>query len=152
VTKLGRARIDSGFSLVELVLVIVISAILAAIAIPMFNRQQIDASWYQEEVRAAVRYAQRQAVAQRRCVFVSVSASQVALHYGDATCALSATPLTRITTGAAYVTQAPDGVTTGASTTPFRFNALGQPDPIAGVTVTVGSGTIVVAGETGYVQ
>jgi len=154
VTGFRCPHANTGYTLVELVLVIVISAILAAIAIPMFNRQQIDASWYQEEVRAAIRYAQRQAVAQRRCVFVSVSATQVALHYGDASCALSGTPLTKIATGAAYVLQAPDGVITSASTDPlpFRFNALGQPGPIAGVTVSVGSGTIVVAGETGYVQ
>ena len=47
---------------------------------------------------------------------------------------------------------APSGVTASASTSPFSFNALGQPGPIAGVTVTVGGGAIVVAGETGYVQ
>lgn len=145
-------RPSGGYTLVELVMVIAIAAILAALAIPLFNPSQIDASWYREEVKAAIRYAQRQAVAQRRCVFVSVSAAQVQLYYGDAACAITGTPLTNVTTGAAYVVDAPSGVTASASTSPFSFNALGQPGPIAGVTVTVGGGAIVVAGETGYVQ
>jgi len=141
-----------GYSLIELVTVIVIAAILAALATPLFNPAQIDASWFREEAKAAIRYAQRQAVAQRRCVFVTVSSSQLALHYGDASCAITATPLTRITTGAAYTVEAPSGVAASATASPFSFNALGQPGPIAGVTVTVGGGAIVVTGETGYVQ
>lgn len=143
---------SGGYTLIELVMVIAISAILAALAIPLFNQTSIDDTWFREEVKAAIRYAQRQAVAQRRCVFVTVSASQVQLHYGDAGCAITGTPLTKLTTGGAYLLQAPSGVTASATTSPFSFNALGQPGPIAGVTVTVGSATITVAGETGYVQ
>lgn len=141
-----------GYTLIELVMVIAIAAILAALAVPLFNQTTIDDAWFREEVKAAIRYAQRQAVAQRRCVFVTVSASQVQLHYGDASCAITGTPLTKITSGAAFALQAPAGVTAGASSSPFSFNALGQPGPIGGVTVTVGSGSITVAGETGYVQ
>lgn len=141
-----------GYTLIELVTVIAIAAILAALTIPLFDQTQIDSSWFREQVKAAIRYAQRQAVAQRRCVFVSVSASQVALHYGDANCAITGTPLTNIATGAAYVVQAPAGVTASASVSPFSFNALGQPGPIGGVTVAAGGGSIVIVGETGYVQ
>lgn len=148
----SRPPVSRGYTLIELVMVIAITAILAALAIPLFNQTSIDDTWFREEVKAAIRYAQRQAVAQRRCVFVTVSASQVQLHYGDAGCAITGTPLTKITTGAAYALQAPAGVTASATTTPFNFNGLGQPGPIGGVTVTVGSGSITVAGETGYVQ
>lgn len=151
-TAPARAGRWGGYTLIELVTVIAIAAILAALTIPLFNQTQIDSSWFREQVKAAIRYAQRQAVAQRRCVFVSVSASQVALHYGDSSCAITGTPLTNISTGAAYVVQAPADVTASASVSPFSFNALGQPGPSGGVTVTVGGGSIVVAGETGYVQ
>ena len=61
-------RRDCGYSLAELVIVLVVAGIITAIAIPMFNQPQIDAAWYHEQVRSAVRHAQRTAVAQRRAV------------------------------------------------------------------------------------
>ena len=77
-----------GYTLVELVVSITIMAILAAITVPLFNQSQVDSTWFREQVKSAVRYAQRQAVAQRRPVFVVVGTSSVALCY-DAACASS---------------------------------------------------------------
>jgi len=118
-TREVRAR---GFSLVELVVTIIIAGILAAIVIPQFNQPEIESSWFYEQVKAGVRYAQREAVAQRRCVFVDVSASQVRLFYGDASCAITATPVTQLATGQAYVLDAPSGLTL----TPATFPATGR--------------------------
>jgi MSHA pilin protein MshC len=143
-------RLARGYTLAELVIVIVIAAILAAIAIPQFNQREIDAAWYHEQVRSAVRHAQRTAVAQRRCVFVSVTATQVALFYGDASCAITATPVTQLADGQAYALNAPAGTAVSAAPSPFRFNGLGQPSSAA--TVTVGGRTVTVNAETGYVQ
>lgn len=144
------ARASRGFTLAELIITIVIAGVLAAIAIPQFNQPQIDAAWFHEQVRSEVRYAQRTAVAQRRCVFVSVSAPQVSLRYGDASCAITATPVTQLGTGQAFTLTAPTGVAVSASPNPFSFNGLGQPS--AAATVTVGAKTITVNAETGYVQ
>jgi len=82
-----------GFSLIEAVVVIVIAGVILALAIPVFTDQESKASHFQEQVKAGVRYAQRQAVAQRRCVFVSVTATAVSLFYGDAGCAITGTPV-----------------------------------------------------------
>lgn len=143
----GRAR---GYTLAELVIVIVIAAILAALAIPQWNQTAVNAAWYYEQVRSAVRYAQRTAVAQRRCVFVSVAGSQLSLFYGDAGCAITATPVTQLADGLPVALSAPAGVALAAAPNPFRFNGLGQPSSAA--TVTIGTRVVTVNVETGYVQ
>lgn len=145
--KLRRMR---GVTLPELVIVIVIAAVLAAIAIPQFNQPQIEATWFHEQARATVRYAQRVAVAQRRCVFVSVAAPNLRLFYGDASCAITATPVSDLASGNPVVIAAPTAVALSAAPNPFRFNGLGQPG--AAATVSVGTRTITVNAETGYVQ
>ena len=139
-----------GYSLAELVVVIVIATILAAIAIPQFNQPEIDATWYHEQVRSAVRYAQRTAVAQRRCIFVSVSAAKVELFDGGTNCVKTATAVTQLATGQAVLLNAPAGVVLSPAPNDFWFNGLGQPSGATGI--TVGSRSIVVNAETGYVQ
>ncbi len=139
-----RRQPEAGYSLFELVVVLVISAILAAFAIPHLQKPAIDATWFAEEVRAAVRYAQRQAVAQRRTVHVEVQPAQLRLCY-DAGCA---SPLVRTTDGLPYVLAAPSGVALGPAAT-FAFNGLGQS---AGMVLNVGGQSVTVTGETGYVQ
>ena len=139
-----RRQPDAGYSMIELVVVLVISAILAAFAIPYLQKPAIDATWFSEEVRAAVRYAQRQAVAQRRAVHVEVQPTQLRVCY-DAGCA---SPLVRTTDGQAYVLTAPAGVTLGPATT-FSFNGLGQS---AGIVISVGGQSVTVTAETGYVH
>src|SRR3970282_28859 len=122
-----------GFTLAELVIVIAIAAILAAIVIPKFNLREIAAAWFHEQVRSGVRYAQRTAVAQRRCVFVSVTPTQLSLIYGDPSCAITATAVRDLATNQAFVLTAPTGVTLGAAPNPFSFNGLGHARAAASV-------------------
>jgi MSHA pilin protein MshC len=131
-----------GYSLIELIVTLVIAGILAAIVMPQFNQPEIDAAWFQEQVKAALRYAQRQAVAQRRTVYVVVT-DHVRLCY-DSGCT---SPVSDFATGAAFTTKnAPTGVTLAPQT--FSFSPLGQPSvgarfAVAGVTIEA---------ETGYVH
>ncbi|MGH9816220.1 MAG: prepilin-type N-terminal cleavage/methylation domain-containing protein [Candidatus Acidiferrales bacterium] len=139
-----------GFTLAELVIVIVIAAILAAIAIPQINFREIDAVWFHEQVRSGVRYAQRTAVAQRRCVFVAVTPAQLSLFYGNAACGITGTAVRDLARDQAFVLTAPAGVTLSAAPNPFSFNGLGQPS--AAATVGVAGKTVTVNAESGYVQ
>lgn len=140
-----------GFSLIELVVVMVIAAILAALAIPRFTDSESKATGYHQQVMAAVRFAQRQAVAQRRSVYVCVGGTSVSISY-DTVCA--ATPACQSGASIAQIPQqlcAPNNVVLSATTTPFSFNGLGQPSPIGGVGLTLTGHSITVTAETGYV-
>jgi len=143
-------RRERGFTLAELVIVIVITAIIAAIAIPQLNPTALDAVWFHDQARSTVRYAQRTAVAQRRCVFVSVVPPQLGLFYGDPNCVITGAAVSDLASGQPVVISAPAGVALSAAPNPFRFNGLGQPS--AAATVSVGARTITINAETGYVQ
>jgi MSHA pilin protein MshC len=138
---------NAGYSLIELVVTITVATILAAVAIPFFSQGNVEATWFNEQAKAAVRYAQRQAVAQRRSVYVNVTATTITICYNAPPGCAS--PVLDLATGAAYSVVVPAGVSISAAN--FSFNGLGQPNPIAGVSFTAGS-AIAVAAETGFVQ
>lgn len=143
-----------GFSLIELVVVMVIAAILAAVAIPRFTDSESKATWYHEQALAAVRFAQRQAVAQRRNIYVCVNSSSVLNIDYDPACAVANAQVCQSSAAVIQIPQkfcGPTGANNSSTTTPFSFDALGQPSPIGGVTVTVSGRSINVTGQTGYV-
>src|SRR3954464_3946546 len=76
----------AGFTLTELVVVIVIAGILSAVVYNKVDVNSFKAEGSTDEVKAALRYAQKLAVAQRRNIYVTVSSTNVCVGY-DAACA-----------------------------------------------------------------
>jgi MSHA pilin protein MshC len=145
-----RSR-SHGFTLLELIVSMVILGILSAVAMGKLNQPNVDAAWFPDQVRAVVRLAQKQAIAQRTRILVVVTSTQVSLCYATtATSFTCAGAVKDLTTGTAVVLTAPTGLSLSSTASPFAFNGLGQPS--SAVTVSVGSTAVQVTAETGYVS
>ncbi|NGZ84597.1 prepilin-type N-terminal cleavage/methylation domain-containing protein [Duganella aceris] len=173
-----RRTAQSGFTLVELVTVLVLVGILAAVAMPRFATGGFDGRAYSDQVKGLMRYGQKIAIAQGRNVFVRLNDTSVALCY-DAACNARVPPASGNNSGSRATLAAcgnltswaceglPNGVTMTPAASTFSFDATGAPfaqaDAVNAVTSTfatlaisvTGGGTaypITVNAATGYVN
>jgi len=149
-----------GFSLIELIVVMVVMAILVGIAAPrFFGRGDFEGPAFAQELGSAARYAQKLAVISGCPVELTVTATGYALHQPDPP-ALGVAPCTGALTMAAFVkhpgtgenfaSTVPVGVTIAGTLGTTRFDAAGVPNAAASFTVA-GQAVTITAGS-GYVQ
>ena len=152
-----------GFTLIELIMVIVMLGVLAMVAAPkIFNSNDFNARGFHDETLALLRYAQKAAIAQRRTVCVTFTTSSASLTMASAPATFDcASPVTLRgpTSDTASIT-AKSGVTYSApQPSAFNFDGLGQPITSVGVamatqTIQVNNAakSIKVETVTGYVH
>lgn len=151
---------QSGFTLAELVAVILIVGILSVGAASLFDRKSFDTAGFADQAQNAFAYAQKVAVAQRATVRVALTATTVTLVVCTApqpTPCSTTVPVPAVAGSGNFVSTAPGGVTlsTAPATASFTFDALGRPSFAGNLAVTItgsGSRTFTVEQETGYVH
>jgi MSHA pilin protein MshC len=141
---------QAGFTLIELVMVLIILGILSAVVIAKFtDKAGFQSRGFADQVQTSLRYAQKIAIAQRRYVCVAFTATSVSLSIG--TTNACGTPLQSLTGSGNYVVTSPaSSITISPVPATLYFNALGQPS--AATAVVIGGSTTTVEAETGYVH
>lgn len=143
-----------GFTLIELIMVMVIVGIMAVFVAPrFFDANVFKSRGFADQVQASLRYAQKEAIAQRRYVCVTFPTNNsIKLMIGTTTaCGSNLPPLSG---GAATysITANPATITFQTLPAGFYFSAGGVPSIGQTITVSGAPNSIVVEAVTGYVH
>jgi len=164
-----RSYADAGFTLVELVMVIVILGLLAVVAVPRLSMgDSFRTTAFRDEVVAALRYAHKAAVSHRRLVCVTIDSRQVAIMIAATNPASACSAPLNGPTGETAAAEADRDMITAGSAEADRdmitaglgtifFHTIGSSGPSA---TSIGDHTltvkdempIVVTGATGHVK
>jgi len=149
----GRSE-QSGFTLIESVMTIVLIGILAAVALPrMFDQTVFNERGFHDETLSLLRYAQKSAIAQRRTVCVVFTTNTAKLTIASVpTSVICDTNLTGPKGDIPATVTAKAGVNYTSTPSDFNFNGLGRASSAQTIQVLGLTGTITVEAETGYVH
>jgi prepilin-type N-terminal cleavage/methylation domain-containing protein len=147
----------SGFTMLELIIVIVIAGILSFMAVGRLNDTgEVNAHGVAEQIASALRFTQEAAVAQRRLLYVNVNAGSGQVNACLDSSNACAQPLAAPGGGNLSV-QVPTGAVLNTNTAQFSFDGLGRPSTGSQIQihVTASDGqqfNVTVEPDSGYVR
>jgi MSHA pilin protein MshC len=148
----NRAR---GFTLIELIMVLVVIGALSIFITPRLNKTGFDTLSFQQELKTAIRYAQKVSIASECEVQVALTATSYTLYYPNTTCnppdGFGSNPVADLVKSGAYSGTAPSGVTISGLGN-FYFTSNGSPNIAGTITINPDGRTITVNALTGFVQ
>jgi MSHA pilin protein MshC len=146
-----------GYTLVELIIVIIIIGIMAVSVMPrLFTLDAYNVAAYNNEVLNSIRYAQKIAIGTGCDVQVSHTSNSLTINMrqGCTAGAFNVNVRDPATNANSYVKQAPSGVLLSSSGFPIRFDRIGRAynssSQVVNLQLQVGSKIIKIIGETGY--
>lgn len=145
-----------GFTLIELIMVIVVLGALSIFVAPRFSsKTSFDTLSFHQELKTAIRFAHKLSIASGCEVQLSLTVNSYALFYPDTSCnppdAFGANPVNHPVQSGGYAGTSPSGVTL-ASFGNFYFTASGAPSSSGTITINPGGRQIIVNALTGFVQ
>lgn len=141
-------RRSAGFTMVELIVVMVLLGIVATVAMPrLMSRRPDEERGVVDQLRIMLRHARKAAMVQNRqtCVIVQTAQRRVIAVYATPGLACDLTqPLNNPADGTPYIDPIPPIGITAGGVTRVRFNVSGQP-------VNAGNGNAVLAANQSMV-
>lgn len=135
-----------GFSLIELIVVIILVGIVSVAVLPRVNLSLFQQAGFFQQALAAIRHGQNLAIASGCDVDVAINATTCTLTWSGSPAGCPSTAINNTATGAANYCQ--NGTAAGSPSASITFDGIGRPD--AQKTIVFGSRTIRVEAETGY--
>lgn len=141
-----------GYTLVELIVVMVLMGVLASVALPrLTDRRALQERGFLDQVRTLLQHSHKIATAQHRGTCVLLTPTTVSAYYDGGTgCSAASLPLASPGSTDPLTIAVPSGVVLGG-VGQVRFAATGRPNPDIDHVITVGGNTYTVSRETGIV-
>lgn len=151
----GRVK-RAGFTLTELVIIIVMVGALAVFAAPRLNIGGFDQSNFRQEVVNALRFAQKTATASRCPVRVEIEATRVRVVAGaggDSACGSDGSAFAHPSQGGDFVIEGRRDAELTGETGQLKFNARGESTDSSDRTLDFSSGSpVTIVAGTGYID